>query len=371
MFGKAASARGRQSSRRAGWVVLVGFCLVGVAAARPAAPNAACAWRVSPGAAATGWSVLYGVDARASDDVWAVGVRAPNTDFVQGLTLAEHWTGSRWTIVPTPGWGVLLDVTAVTARDAWAVGARARGNRALIEHWDGKEWNISPTPDVGPSVLQGIDARSANDVWAVGSRKSWSGIGYTGPGKPLIEHWDGTRWRLVAGAAQSQKAALHDVSFAPNGDVWAIGETDRGQCVQRFAGDRWEFVPVPGRCGGDTIQALGTHDVWADMGGAIRQRLNDHWLKRGALGAFSLTAISDTDVWVAGAVYPNSSEEHHVYYAHWNGVRWQHVPGPASDDTQQSFGDAEMADISAVSTHDIWAAGDRAGQIRIEHYSCG
>ena len=58
------------------------------------------------------------VSAVATDDVWAVGLR--------GLgTLAIHWDGTAWTIVPTPtpeGIADLAAVVALATDDVWAVG---------------------------------------------------------------------------------------------------------------------------------------------------------------------------------------------------------------------------------------------------------
>src|SRR5205807_2248294 len=81
----------------------------------------------SPNPGAT-TNLLYGVSARASNDVWAVG----NTDAAGGgsMTLAEHWDGSAWTVVPTPPSATGRDffygavVVATPGGALWAVGTR-------------------------------------------------------------------------------------------------------------------------------------------------------------------------------------------------------------------------------------------------------
>jgi len=222
--------------RLSGWAYLcalsLGLALVPAASAVRAA--ASCAWQVSPSVdAPKGVSVLYGVDAHASDDVWAVGVGGPYELAEQGVALSEHWDGRSWHQVPTAKIrkGALLGVTAVSASEAGAVGAQ--GDTALIERWNGTHWSIVVTPDVGKSVLLGVNAASPRDVWAVGTRKSWAGT-IDGPAQPLIEHWDGTRWRVVASANPATKLSLDDVSVARDGEVWTVGEAYGGnRCVER------------------------------------------------------------------------------------------------------------------------------------------
>src|SRR2546428_10397763 len=59
-----------------------------------------------------------------------------------------------WAVVPSPSPGVLgsqlEDVSVVSATDAWAVGvAGGSPSRTVAEHWDGTEWTVVPTVDVG------------------------------------------------------------------------------------------------------------------------------------------------------------------------------------------------------------------------------
>jgi hypothetical protein len=62
---------------------------------------ASCLWQLSSRLTS---GTFYGVDADASDDVWAVGGDMDNSyeGFgEQGLTLSEHWDGRSWHLVPT------------------------------------------------------------------------------------------------------------------------------------------------------------------------------------------------------------------------------------------------------------------------------
>ena len=58
----------------------------------------------------SGANFLYGVDARAANDVWAVG-----NDDLADPTLIEHWNGSAWSTVPAhSGVGTLNAVAGDT-----------------------------------------------------------------------------------------------------------------------------------------------------------------------------------------------------------------------------------------------------------------
>lgn len=106
--------------------------------------------RLSAGAS----GYLEGVSAVSSGDVWAVGYSRSASGKVS--TLAEHWNGRRWTIVPSPdpsgaAVSVLDGVAAVSAGDAWAIGYSATGpasaTSTLAEHWNGHRWAQVPSPN--------------------------------------------------------------------------------------------------------------------------------------------------------------------------------------------------------------------------------
>src|SRR5258708_17691099 len=59
----------------------------------------------------------------------------------------------------------------------------------------GATWCVvsSPNRAGGGTILNGVAATSASDAWAVGSSNSSAGIF-----QPVIEHWNGSRWSIVA-----------------------------------------------------------------------------------------------------------------------------------------------------------------------------
>jgi hypothetical protein len=127
---------------------------------------------------------LDSVAAASPDDAWAVGFSGGA--ITDGGTLMLHWDGRTWSRVASPQVldgvpGVLSDVTAVSDSDAWAVGVTAAASasresvgtaKPLIVHWDGSRWSqVANLPAVTGS-LSGV-TMSSHSGWAVGSF-SWS-----------------------------------------------------------------------------------------------------------------------------------------------------------------------------------------------------
>src|SRR5207237_5496928 len=141
-----------------------------------------------------------------ANDVWAVG------DFLNtgniAVTLAEHWNGSAWSVVPTPNHGsgdnVLIAVAAIGSNDIWAVGYwRADNNSArqsLAEHWNGSSWTYVGTPQVASASnsLFGVSAGASNDVWAVGRSLAVPQSNLGPRGQTLVMHWNGSSWTNVS-----------------------------------------------------------------------------------------------------------------------------------------------------------------------------
>src|SRR5258706_14456877 len=98
-----------------------------------------------------------------------------------------------WSKVSSPNVGTstnfLNGVAAISSTDVWAVGAYGNGNGGLtlVEHWNGTHWKVVASPNVNNSLsdsLSGVAAIASNDVWAVGAI-SGNNI------QALTEHWSG------------------------------------------------------------------------------------------------------------------------------------------------------------------------------------
>src|SRR2546423_10792758 len=119
---------------------------------------------------------LNGVTATSSSNAWAVG------DYRNGTTertLIEHWNGTAWRVKKSPSVGLgandLKGVAATSSSNAWAVGdyhsGTAYADLTLIEHWNGTAWRVKQSPNVGTydNYLYGVTATSSSNAWAVGS----------------------------------------------------------------------------------------------------------------------------------------------------------------------------------------------------------
>jgi hypothetical protein len=95
---------------------------------------------------------------------------------------------------------VLSSVAADTPDDAWAVGSSSpeavKPLRPLIEHWNGTRWTVAASPAVD-AVLFGVSVSATDDAWAVGVDAISYETGESPHPFALAEHWNGKRWRRV------------------------------------------------------------------------------------------------------------------------------------------------------------------------------
>lgn len=67
----------------------------------------------------------------------------------------------------------------------WAPTTAPTSSHVLIEHWNGSHWRVAPgrNPGAGYNIFNGVFALSARGIWAVGTTAS-----KTGHNRTLIEH---------------------------------------------------------------------------------------------------------------------------------------------------------------------------------------
>ncbi|HYK54372.1 MAG TPA: hypothetical protein VEV38_12685 [Candidatus Eremiobacteraceae bacterium] len=275
-------------------------------------------------------------------DAWAVG--QVSSEFGNATaTLAEHWDGSSWTVVPTPspglGWDVgdgLNGVAAVASNDVWAVGQSGfyfGGQSAMIEHWDGSQWSVFSSPYVPSSSLTSISATSSNNVWAAGfyysNYKTYA----------LVERWDGTQWFIVT----DNLPGLTSISATSPTDVWATGND-----VQHWDGSSWTEVSTANAF---KVAAVSRKDVWIIQG---REQLV-HWdgstwttFSSPQIGnLWDIKANSTTNAWVVGYLYDNQPETEH-----WDGSTWTQITTPTNGHDGTLFGIAlKGSDAIGVGSH--------------------
>ena len=219
---------------------------------------------------------LTAVSAVSATDIWAVG----NSSGANGYqTLIEHWNGTSWSIVSKPGVGMLNGVAAIATNNVWAVGSRASTNniQTLIEHWDGRQWNVvaSAGPGLASNTLSAVAAISANNIWAVGDFSN--SVGPHAPYSPLIEHWNGKAWSIVASPTQGTSDHIGGIAAVSASNIWVVGDYTKDidpasgtylTLIKHWNGTAWSVVnsPSPGSIASVLVSAAAipkTGEVWA------------------------------------------------------------------------------------------------------------
>jgi hypothetical protein len=164
-------------------------------------------------------------------------------------------------VVPSPDPGAsgkqLYGVAAAGPDNVWAVGQRngQAADTPLVEHWDGSRWAVVAVPSAGltGSLLQGV-AVHGSEVWAVGQSDDAAH-----QARPLVEHLrDGTWTAQQPAGLGSGFSNVTGVAFA-DGTVWAVGSAldaasgNQLALVARNDGSGWRQVAAPNPGTGDKV----------------------------------------------------------------------------------------------------------------------
>jgi len=267
-------------------------------------------WKRMPTPNPGGDALALAIAGDSEKDVWVVG------DFI-----ALKFDGQTWNSVAPVfpgGEGALDGVTVISPTDVWAVGSVLLNGTHLIsviEHYDGTRWKLVDNPQFASgSKLYKVQAFSANDIYAVGEFHSDSQ-----KGKPLVEHYDGTKWSVVQVPALKnvKNAVLSAVAGLSHNDFWIAGTTAKFQggsgdpLVFHFDGQQFNQVQFPG--------------TGVSIGGIAEIAANDAWIVGGSNGS--------------------------PLAAHWDGTAFTIVPAPGKG-TGSGF-----TGVSAISSDNIWASG--------------
>lgn len=230
---------------------------------------------------------LYGVWCPGATRCWAVGAVARRVGAVP-RPLAEHWTGRKWSVVPTRASGSYIDLAGVFCRrdtDCWAVGGGAR--YGLAEHWNGRRWSVAATPHV---------AGGMTGVWCPGTDCFGTGTG--GYPSAIAERWNGRKWSLtpIAPFPPGVTSGLPGVSCATAMNCFAVGFANVQTLIEHWQGSKWVKVKSPNPAG----------TQFADLGAVFCMSRRACW------------AVGES-----GSTGPTST-----LAEHWNGRRWAIVRTP-------------------------------------------
>ena len=190
----------------------------------------------------------------------AVGGREDRTG--AGVTLAEAWNGTKWSVLKTPNPpgsrdSALTSVSCTSATFCIAMGATITptDNPTLAEIWNGTTWSIQQTPSVPGAQFNGVSCTSPSACTLVG--------GYhrsTGP-YALAERWNGTSWAVQSTAPGTRTSTLTGVSCTSASACTAVGNYRNGSnlsvtLAEAWNGSSWSLRVTPNPRFGGTLEGV-------------------------------------------------------------------------------------------------------------------
>jgi hypothetical protein len=335
-----------------------------------------------------------------ASDIWAVGNSTNTGGFDQ--TLAEHWDGTTWSIVPTPNPGStdndLNGVAAISSNDVWVVGnyfdSLIGAWLEFAAHWNGSSWT---TTIFNYGFLFGVTALASNNVWAVGTT-------FFSPFTTVILHWDGSTWSVVT----SQSPAAYDnelfaISAFSSTDIWAVGEQESvssgplQSLAEHWNGTAWTTITTPnlGVAGSDN-EILGVNALEAGHAvgvgyanhtvdvnhNTITPRISEVW-DLVAIGtstsafqsgpgagdnAILAVARSGAAVWGVGfwrSTIPGPRQTM-VFPATWDGTSHTLTWGSMGVSDSPSGINNALLGVTAISPYTFWAAGYDTNSLNLQ-----
>ena len=152
------------------------------------------------------------------------------------LPLVERWDGGRWTMqpvpVPTGATQGELGGIACVGGGCRAVGwsAIVKGPHVALAEHDRGGWTIDPLPipaTARQTSLSGVSCTKPSACIAVG---------YADVAGPLIEHFNGSAWRMQRSAS---RGVLNAVSCTSARACTAVGSYGSRPVAERFDGTTW------------------------------------------------------------------------------------------------------------------------------------
>jgi len=275
---------------------------------------------------------LNGISCASAADCVAVGTtalssRQPTTTPSRTRVLVEHWNGSAWSIVKSPNLPVpFSDLAGVACGGRWGcIAVGASGNsfgsqvRTLVERWNGSKWVIIKSANpVGAvySFLSSVSCTGASNCVAVG--EYFLGGRRQDQNRVLIEHWNGSAWKVVASPEPPGSVAsyLSGVSCIAPSTCVAVGTARYSHRKGDSYGGKREYTLI---------------EQWNGSKWAIVHSPNPSGPPTDGLAGVACTGPSDcTAVGVGGKLTPRGSPDRaSTLVEHWNGSAWSIVRSPS------------------------------------------
>jgi len=201
------------------------------------------AWQIVPSPNLTrpgSYNALNAVVAISSNDIWAFG-GAPTDLGVDGRALLLHWDGSAWQLFPEPpevvNWYTTsrFGVAARASNDVWAVG------QFSAWHWNGSTWS-------GPSGFSGQNllgtSSNGTALWSAGTNPGYTpSEGYYVPASPNAQFFTGTDWQTTSPVRDAGvDTGFHSIKVLSPSNVWAVGFAGKFVLTERWNGSQWMRV---------------------------------------------------------------------------------------------------------------------------------
>ena len=290
------------------------------------------AWTLVPSPKPPGHpTYLQGVSCTSSQFCVAAGY-----DFGRNGTRAaiETWNGIVWSVTHSPkvASAYLYAVSCAGPTFCVAVGRSVVGSSqqdaSLIESWNGSTWSVDPSPnEADGDNLEGVSCTSSTNCVAAG----WAGTD-SGGSQSFIVSWDGTSWSITTSANDGAATELDAVSCTSSVSCMAVGTAfepaepslDTVTVAEYWNGSEWTITPT-----------------------------SDPGVFRNFLTGVSCT--SDRDCVAVGYDWYLQSSPFQSVIESWNGDAWSLTPSPnksSSSDLLTAVSCADQNDCVAVGWYD-------------------
>jgi hypothetical protein len=201
-----------------------------------------------------------------SSSTACTAVADPSSTATSEKPYGERWNGTEWVVqsMPVPASGSerwLASVSCGSATSCIAVGdyLATTGNHVpMVEHWNGTEWKVESTPALPYEAgeLKGVSCTSATACTASG----WQYLSGSVSGT-LIETWNGTAWKVQSSPnpSGSAGATFKGVSCTSTSFCAAVGEWTAGKAegyktlVEQWNGTEWKVESTSNPNSGDHL----------------------------------------------------------------------------------------------------------------------
>jgi hypothetical protein len=241
-------------------------------------------------------------------------------------------SAAAWSIVPSPNppgpaAGPLNAIACASATDCVAVGGYQSGYSAsvLIEHWDGTTWKVVPTTTQGQ--LFGVACPSTTMCVAVG----WAA------NNSLAMRWDGVAWTAESGLPTAAPSSLKAVTCPTTTRCFAAGARGGGggSLLIQWDGSSWSAINSgDGQSGGELNGiACASASQCTAVGDFAGKSSGPPLIKQWDGGAWTTTFVpaSGTPQQLDGVSCPSTTMCVAVgvqTVATWNGATWSFTSAP-------------------------------------------